>query len=281
MKKLNKALIILILLLAVIGILSYLVFYNQTEDLEVIFFDIGQGDSIFITTPSGQQILIDGGPDRTVLSKLGRAMPFYDHTIDLIILSHAHADHVAGLIEVLKKYEVKKIIYSPVQYSSNEFREWQDTIIEQGIETSIPLAGQVYNFGQASLEILYPLEDISGQKFDDVNDSSVIAKLTYQDSSFLFTGDASVEIEQELLEIYCNNDECPKLDSNILKIGHHGSKYSSSLEFLQAVTPDTAIIQSKTDNSYGHPHRLILKRLEGLGIEVLRNDEVGDIKIVK
>jgi len=262
---------------------------QQGQFLEVVFFDIGQGDSILIKTPSGHDILIDGGPDSTVLSKLGRNLPFYDHTIDLMILTHAHSDHVAGLVDVLKRYNVEKMLYTGVDHGSPDFIEWENLIEQKGIEMTMPVAGQVYQFEEVELEILYPFEDISAKEIKDLNDTSIVTRLEYQDTSFLLTGDASVEIEKELVE-FCNQDRSGdlsypqqqrcELQSDVLKVGHHGSKYSSFLEFLQVVDPEYAVIQSGEGNKFGHPHRLVLKRLEGLGIEVLRNDEVGDVEFL-
>ena len=255
------------------------------KNLKVYFLDVGQGDSILIRAPSGQNILIDGGPNNLVLEHLNNILPFWDRTIDLMILTHAHSDHVAGLVDVLKRYDVAKVLYTGVDHGSPDFIEWGSLIEQKGTEVAIPIAGQVYQFGEVDLEILYPFEDISEKEFKDLNDSSVVARLEYQDTSFLFTGDAPVSVAKEVLE-FCHEVKARalvypcKLESDVLKVGHHGSKYSSSLEFLQAVNPMYAVIQSAEDNKFGHPHRLILKRLEGLGVEILRNDEVGDVKVV-
>jgi competence protein ComEC len=274
--KTKKLLLFISGLLVICIVLFLLVWQQESKNLEVIFFDIGQGDSIFIKTPSHHTILIDGGPDSSVLAKVGRALPFYDHTIDVMILTHAHSDHVVGLVDVLKRYEVGLVLYTDVDHTSSDFIEWRDLIEEDDINYKIAMAGQEYEFGQASLEILYPFEYVGDQEFKDLNDSSIIVRLEYQDTSFLLTGDASVVVEEELL----NNYQDVELCSDVLKVGHHGSKYSSLLEFLQAVDPLLAVIQSGEGNKFGHPHRLVLKRLGGLGIEVLRNDEMGDIRMV-
>jgi len=274
--KTKKLLLFISGLLVICIVLFWLVWQQESKNLEVIFFDIGQGDSIFIKTPSHHTILIDGGPDSSVLAKVGRALPFYDHTIDVMILTHAHSDHVVGLVDVLKRYEVGLVLYTNVDHTSPDFIEWRDLIEENNINYKIAIAGQEYKFGQASLEILYPFEYVGDKEFKDLNDSSIIVRLEYQDTSFLLTGDASVVVEEELLEFYKEED----LASDVLKVGHHGSKYSSLLEFLRAVDPLLAVIQSGEGNRFGHPHRLVLKRLGGLGIEVLRNDEMGDIRMV-
>jgi len=273
-------------LLIISAFLLFLVYFNEQDSrLKVDFFDIGQGDSIFIRTPSHQNILIDGGPDSSVLSKLGRAMPFYDHTIDLMILTHAHSDHVAGLVEVVKRYKVEKVLYTGVPSGSADFLEWRELISQKEIATVKPVAGQVYKFGEVDLEILYPFEDISQKEFKDLNDTSIVTRLEYQDVSFVFTGDAPAGVEEEIIN-YCNQAAARvaaypcALKSKVLKIGHHGSKYSSSLEFLKTVSPQYAVIQSAQDNKFGHPHKITLNKLSGLGVQILRNDEEGDVELV-
>ncbi|MFA6098150.1 MAG: ComEC/Rec2 family competence protein [Patescibacteria group bacterium] len=318
----KKIFICLFGLLTVCCLLFALVWQSeQNKNLKIIFFDIGQGDSIYIRTPSQQDILIDGGSDSGVLAKLGRAMPFYDHTIDLMVLTHAHADHVAGLVEVLKRYKVRKVLYSGVEDSAPEFLEWERLINEKGVEMTIAKAGQEFIFDQAGMKVLYPTEDLRQNKFDDLNETSIVTQLVYQNTSFLFTGDAPVKVEKGLLEFYqqlgsgvlniaeasppalltpastssirsragrnakragasaypLEGAPANPLKSDVLKVGHHGSKYSSSLEFLQAVDPQYAVIQVGKDNKFGHPHEQVVKRLNGLGFNVLRNDLEGDI----
>jgi len=247
---------------------------GKNDSLEVIFFDVGQGDSILIKTPSHHNILIDGGPDAMALAKIGRTLPFYDQTIDLMVLTHAHSDHVAGLVEVLKRYEVEQVLYTGVDDAAADFKAWEKYIDKNGIEMTIAQAGQIFQFGEVNLEVLYPLVDISHQKFEDLNDSSIVARVVYQDNAILLTGDAPVSVEEEILA------SGAEIGSDILKVGHHGSKYSSSREFLEAVDSEYAVIQSGKGNKFGHPHLLTLRKLESMGAEILRNDELGDIKFV-
>ncbi len=264
-------------LLVIFFVLITVIWWQGRDDSELVvtFVDIGQGDCILIQTPSDNTILIDGGPDSGVLSKIGRALPFYYHTIDLIILTHAHSDHVAGLVDILKRYEVQSVVYSAINYSSPDYLEWQSLVQEKQIQSLFPIAGQMFQFGEVTLEVLFPLEDLSGDPPKDLNAMSVVARLEYQDTSFLLTGDATNEVEEQLLRTY----QASSLASDVLKVGHHGSKYSSSLEFLQAVSPEMAVIQVGEGNSFDHPHRLVLQRLDGLGISVFRNDLEGDIEM--
>ena len=252
-------------------------------NLEVVFFDVGQGDSIFIETKDGFQILIDGGPDLTVLEKLGEEMPFYDRTLDLIILTHPDHDHLFGLLEVLKRYQVRNILWTGVIKDEAEYREWEKSIREEGANIIIAQAGQriicslqkTHDRGNSAMgiffNILYPFESLEGQEVEDSNDTSVVARLIFNDNSFLFAGDISQKIELKLI------DQNQKLDSDILKIAHHGSKVSTSLEFLQAVSPETAVI-SVGENKWGHPAEEVLQRLEQFGIDILITKESGDIR---
>ncbi|MFA5134345.1 MAG: ComEC/Rec2 family competence protein [Patescibacteria group bacterium] len=247
----------------------------SSRELTVTFFDVGQGDSIFIQTPSRHTVLIDGGPDAGVLAKVGRRMPFYDRTIDLVILTHVHADHIAGLVPIIERYDVGTVLFSNIDYTSPEYRAWLETIDEKEIEAVSPRARLQYQFGEVDLEILYPFDEISGPFGGDINDTSVVARMQYGSTSFLFTGDASASVEGELLLQYGS----AALESDVLKVGHHGSKYSSSLEFLEVVGPRYAVVQVGEGNSFSHPHRMVMKRLEGLGISVYRTDELGDITL--
>lgn len=252
---------------------------NNPQALEVIFFDIGQGDAIFIETPQGRQILIDGGQDTGILEKLGDEMPFWDRTIDLVILTHPEHDHYGGLIEVLKNYKVENILWTGVLRNTSEYKEWQKTIKEeeeQGAQIRIARAGQLIHLGNQSnryMEVLYPFEDLEGQEIKNTNNTSIIIRLVFKNNSFLFTGDAYQSVEKKLLENEID------VDSDVLKVGHHGSKTSSSEEFIKQVSPDIAVISAGKDNPYHHPHQETLKTLEKYGIKILRTDLNNDIKL--
>ena len=241
----------------------------SSSNLEVVFFDVGQGDSIFVETLSGFQVLIDGGPDLTVLEKLGEEMSFYDRTIDLLILTHPDRDHLFGLLEVLKRYEIKNILWTGVVKDTAEWEEWKRLIGEEGANIMIAKAGQRIDLSEnIYLFILYPFESLEGQEAKYANDTSIVAELVFNDVSFLFTGDISKKIEKQL-----------SVDSDILKVAHHGSKTSSCLEFIEAVSPDIAVI-SVGENNWGHPNPEVLSNLEEFGIQVLTTKNYGDIKIV-
>lgn len=263
--------------LSLLSVLVWIAVFAVRPDykLHVDFFDVGQGDVAFITTPEKTQILIDGGPDSAVLSKLGRAMPFFDRTIDLVVLSHPHLDHLSGLIEVLKRYKVKKVLLSEVTHSSEAYKAFADVLKQKNIPTITAVAGQkILLDDYARLQILYPPASMQGQLFDDLNESSVVARLSFGESDFLFTGDAPKQEEEEVLASGFD------VGAEVLKVGHHGSRFSTGGEFLAAVNPKFAVISAGAKNKYGHPYEETLALLKSLGIKALRTDLEGDIEFV-
>jgi len=267
----RKPVLVILGVLFGLNVLAWLAVWDLSQDnLTVTFFDVGQGDAIFIETPQNQQILIDGGPTSIILEKLGREMPFWDRTIDLIILTHPEHDHMAGLIEVLKRYQVGNILWTGVVRDTAEYKEWQKLIKEEGAKIYIAQAGQQIEGGPTSINILYPLESLEGQESKDSNNTSIVARLVFGENSFLFTGDAPQSVEKKLLET--------AIDSDILKIGHHGSKTSSAQDFIGVVSPEVTVISAGKDNKYGHPAPEVLQKLSG--VKILRTDLDGDIKII-
>lgn len=268
-------------LLAALGICAilvwYAVFYFESQgNLIVTFFDVGQGDSIFIESAEGYQVLIDGGPSTQVVSKLGRRMPFWDRTLDRVILTHPDKDHIAGLVEVLKKYSVDGIIWTGVKHSSAIYQEWVRLIEEKKVPEFFAEKGYVIHFGNGvRFEILAPFESFKGKSAKETNDTSIVGMLIHGDNTFLLTGDSEKITEYRLLL------ESPQaIDADVLKVGHHGSKTSSSQEFLQFVSPDIAVIQVGARNRYGHPTQEVLDRLAALGAHIVRTDIDGDVTLI-
>ena len=242
--------------------------------LKVYFFDVGQGDSIFIETPNGNQVLIDGGPDNSVLSELAKAMPFYDRAIDVVIATHPHADHIMGLIGVLERYEVANVIGAKNKYVSPVFERWRGTVKEENTNEVEAVAGKVIDLGnEITLTILTPFKSYDGAILKNPHEANVTALLQYKSFQALLTGDMEMPLERQLL--LSGGD----ISADVLKIGHHGSKTSSSDSFLSSVNPEIAVIQVGK-NSYGHPTREVLERLEKSGIKYYRNDLDGTIKVV-
>jgi len=243
---------------------------QSSRVLKVDFFDIGQGKAIFIEEPGGNQILIDGGPDNSVLTKLSAAMPFYDRQIDVLILTHPDADHLSGLIEVAKRYDIGQIIETGIVDKTPENQAWEKTIKDKNIKVIYAQGGQIIKAGEnAVLKILFPNRSLVGESPSNTNSSSIVARLDYGQNSFLFTGDTESQAEAFLVGSGAN------IDVDVLDVSHHGSKNATGEEFLNAVTPDVAVIQVGANNRYGHPAPETLQRLNG--IKIFRTDKDGDV----
>jgi len=250
---------------------------SKVNNLKVYYLDIGQGDAIFVETPLHHQILIDGGPGLAILGKLQKIMPFYDKSIDLIIATHPDKDHIEGLLNVLQRYKIDYILWTGIIRSGPLYSKWLSLLSEsEGKGTKIIKAklNQEIICGNVIIDTLHPFEDLTGENFGSQdNDTGIVSRLAFGENSFLFTADVSTKVEKNLIEAGIN------LASDVLKVAHHGSKYSSSEEFLWNVKPKIAVI-SVGKNSYGHPTSETLQKLENFGIHILRMDIGGDIKII-
>lgn len=241
--------------------------------IKIEFFDVGQGSAIFIDAGNGNQILIDGGPSNAILAKMGEVLPIFDRRIEMLILTHPDADHLNGLIEVLRRYEVGRILETGIADDSAEYGVWHNLIRQKNIPLVLARAGEVIGLADnLAIEILYPLAEIAGQDFGDkTNKTSIVGKIFYGQNEILFVGDAE-EMEEQAL-IWSKAD----LRADILVVGHHGSRQASSAAFLVAVAPQTAVIQVGEKNRYGHPAPEVLERLTAVGASIFRTDKIGDI----
>lgn len=255
--------------LMVISLATYLFANRHDGKLHLYFLDVGQGDSIFVEAPSGEQILIDGGSGNKVIYELAEIMPFFDRSIDWVVLTHPDMDHVGGLIDVLKRYEVEKVLITGVNSESSYYIEFLKAT--KGAEVVIADGGE-FNVGNVEFDILYPFENVFSERFLKGNDSSIVMKMVYEDVKVLLTGDVELDGEIELLEAGVD------LRADILKVGHHGSATSSSVEFLEAVGADVFVIQCGKDNRFKHPHKEVLDRLKSG--EVFRTDLDGRVEFV-
>ncbi len=259
-----------ILALACLSVWSLVLAHRETNVLKVYFLDIGQGDSIFIDSPTHGRILLDGGPTNKVLSELGQILPFGDKRIDVMIESHPDADHITGLVGVLKNYKVGAFLEPGVNSANHVHVTLEDEVKAENVPKLIARRGMNVDFGDgAKLTILFPNQDVTNW---DTNDASIVAKLTYGDKSFLLTGDSTKKAEYILLGL-----NSAILKSDVLKAGHHGSKYSTSLIYAQAVAPEYAIISAGTNNKYGHPSKEALSVLNQVGAKILATETAGGL----
>ena len=260
------------------GLCTFVFFWAaQTSALRVHFFDVGQGDASLIITPGGREVLIDtGASPHTIDKKLAERRPFFDRSIDLVILTHPDKDHVAGAATILRNYAVGGVIMPHVAKDEEFFEDIMRVVQERHIPVLYAEAGNRVRIDEEIyFDILWPPKE--GEKVfpaSDTNDMSIVARLVYNNDTFLFTGDLE-ERGERLLGIFGAS-----LNAEVLKVGHHGSSTSTSEDFLARVHPHLAIISAGTKNPYGHPHHEILERLTNTGIETLRTDENGDIILV-
>ena len=263
---------LLVVDLIILGYWSVLINGNIPEgNLRVVFLDIGQGDAALIQTSEQQNILVDGGPDKNIIYKLDQYIPFNNRKIDLVILTHLDSDHLTGLIEVLKRYPVKKIISNGLKGFDSITLEWERLIQKKNIPqqiADIPL--NIMLDDKTLIEFLWPNQNLLKESKGDDNFTSLVFKLIHGNNSFLFTGDVPKEVEEVL--VATEKD----LKADVLKAGHHGSKYSSTKEFLSKVEPKYGVI-SCGENNFGHPSLRVLKNLENVNAEILRTDQLGDI----
>lgn len=257
-------------------VLNFLLFFfiggTKLGELKIYFFDVGQGDSIFIETEDDKQVLIDGGPDNKLIQRLSEAMPFWDRTIDLVILTHTDNDHLVGLLEVLKRYKVKGIIETGIECVKPECMIWKKLKEkEEAANILVKLGEAVILDKNTKILILNPFENLSDKKVSKTNNTSIVVKLIYGDYSILLTGDIEKQIEEKL--VLAGID----IDTDYLKLPHHGSKTSTTEEFLENTSPLMAFISLGRDNPYGHPHQEVTERLEKRSIKYYRTDELGTI----
>jgi len=237
------------------------------KDLTVTFIDVGQGDAILVRSLNGSTMLIDAGPPTygqkivNYLKKAGIS------SIDIFVVTHPHADHIGGALDVLNNFDVGKVYDPAYPHTSKTYENFLLAIDRKNIDYKVARRGGTIPFDDSvSVRILHP-----GKVMDDGNNSSIVLKLDYGSVSFVFAGDAEVEAEQEILRHYNS------IPAEVLKVGHHGSSTSTSSAFLSAVSPDYAVIMVGVDNPYGHPHSETLSKLKAAGVKVYRTDLHGTV----
>ncbi|MEK7505604.1 MAG: MBL fold metallo-hydrolase [Patescibacteria group bacterium] len=271
--RLGLVLVLFIFLFSTNALLWSRLLFSADKYLTVAFLDIGQGDSILIESPTGNRILVDAGPGKAVLSELAEVLPWNDRKLDILLGTHPDQDHVGGFVHILPVYRTRYFLEPGVQKSTKIWDSLKLRVEEYGLKDIIVRRGYLIDLGGGvQLETLYPDRDVRAVK--DTNDGSIVAKLSYKDRTFLLTGDATLLVESRLLS-YASSE----LKSDVLKVGHHGSRTSSGDKFISAVSPDYAVISVGEKNSYGHPHPDVLSRLQKFVPGIFRTDKEGRILI--
>ncbi len=240
-----------------------------SNNLNLYFLDVGQGDSELIKLPGNVKLLIDGGPDKKVLSSLANNLSSTDRYIDFIILSHPQLDHFSGLISVLERYKVGIFVYNGEDGEGEAWKELLEVIKNKNIPMVVLRGGDSINYKDNKLVFLSPVGEID--KSSELNDTALVLELMSGGIKTLFTADVGFDIENYLVKKY-------DLDIDILKVGHHGSKYSTSTAFLNEATPNISIIEVGK-NTYGHPTKETLNKLVGIGSSIYRSDLQGAVHI--
>jgi len=237
------------------------------DELKVHFIDVGQADSILIQEANGNNMLIDAGNNSDSDFVVNYIKEQGIDSLDYIIGTHPHEDHIGGLYAVINTFNVGKIIMPKVSNNTKTFEDVLMAVKNKNLKVTSPVSGQTYELGNATFKILGPNCDV----YDSLNNYSIVIYLEFGETSFVFTGDAETESENEMIK----NDYDLKAD--VLKAGHHGSTTSSSAAFIKAIAPKYSVISVGKDNSYGHPDSIILNRLKTMNVKVLRTDESGTI----
>lgn len=292
-KALQKTLLVvaglLILANAVVWQAFFVSRHQKTSDLlTVAFLDIGQGDAIYIEAPNGNQVVVDGGPTAKVLPELGSLMSWQDKTLDMIVITNPDKDHIAGFVDVLKRFDVTYLLEPGTENKSLVNSEVHNLAEEKGVKGLLARRGMEIVLDEKAgvlLTVLFPDHDVSKETS---NDGSIVMRLTYGETEVMLTGDAPSGVEKHLLAIstpkvlsvtgaFSTTSADLRLESDILKVGHHGSKTSTSKEFVAALKSQFAVISSGKDNKYGHPSPETLDTLGQFPLEVLRTDQRGTI----
>ncbi len=234
------------------------------EELEVYFLDVGQADSILIRNKD-KNMLIDAGNNNDGDYLVSYFKSIGIEKFDYVVGTHAHEDHIGGMDNIIDNFEIGKFYMPDKITTTKTFRDVLDALERKQIKFNVPEIGDELSFGDVNIRVIYVSSD------DELNDTSIVLKLTYKDISMLFMGDASTKVEEKIL--------LQDLKSDVLKVGHHGSIYSTSEDFIKEVEPKISIIEVGKNNNYGHPRYEVIERLKNIGSKVYRTDEDGTIKV--
>lgn len=268
--------LLLLALLLLNAAVWYLWFHPAPPRLRVSVLDIGQGDSILVQGPTGVQMLVDGGPDQSVLRQLPKEMGLFDRSIDMVVETHPDKDHIAGLADVLDRYMVSYFMSPGIPGTTAVSQRVDETVAhESNIHTFTARRGmRIHLGGGAYADILYPDHDVSK---GETNEGSIVMHLVYGSTSFMLTGDAPSDVEDHLIELDAHDGELP---TTVLKAGHHGSKYSTDDAWLAALHPQYVAISAGANNTYGHPNSETIARIKNEGAKILSTIDLGTLRFV-
>ena len=262
--------LLLFLITCSILLWSIVIRENRSGVLTVTFLNVGQGNATFIESPTGVQVIIDGGPNKILMREISAVKPWYDRHVDALIVTNPDRDHYEGFFGLLDKYSVDVFMESGIQDTSAEFKSLQQKLSNKKIPDILARRGQVIDIGGgAYIKILFPDRDVSGLAS---NNASIVARLVYGNTSLLLQGDSPQAMENYLASL-----DSADLKSDLIEVGHHGSRTSSSDIYIKAVSPKYAIISAETGNSYGHPHKETLEVLDKFGVQTLATCKMGRI----
>ena len=265
-------------MLAVVKYGATVFLWRLPEKLRLVTLDVGQGDAVLLEIPkSNVQILFDGGPDSGIIDKLMSVLPPGDRTIDVIVLTHPHDDHLQGILDLLDVYRAGLIIETGATSDSPAGIVFKERIQELDIPVLKAIRGQKIFFGgSSSITVLHPFLAHDAE-FDNINDSSIVALVEHRGQHIFLTGDLETTGEKEMFAYIQSHGLEDAMQSSVIKIAHHGSRTGTSDKLLEMVDPKKAIVSSGKDNKFGHPHEETLKKLKERGIEIRRTDKEGDI----
>lgn len=237
----------------------------EDDGLEVHFMDAGQADSVLLIN-SNKAMLIDAGDTDAENIIIPYIKNLGIEKLDVVIFTHPHKDHIGSGSKVIESFDIGKIYMSSKTTTTKTFEKLLDSIELKGVDLIIPNVGDKIEFGNCDVTVLGPVKE-----YNEINDNSIVVKVDYDDTEFLFTGDMEENSEKDIIDTFVN------LDVDVLKVAHHGSETSSSYVFLKEVSPKYAVISCGIDNDYNHPHEKILNRLNDVGAEIFRTDNMGTI----
>ena len=269
----QKSKILFTLAIIFVGLGLLLIFQSRyLGKLRIIACDVGQGDGILIITPKGKQAVIDGGPGSKIIDCLSSKMPFWDRTVEMMVLTHPQKDHMEGLLTILARYKVKTVIFSGVKNNSALYQAWLGALNGENAKVYNPRAGDRLVLDRVAIDVLWPsfakASEWQANLPSDLNETSIVLRVIRDKFCVYLTGDIPKETLETLIDKPCQ----------VLKLSHHGSKTGTNQAIIDLAKPAVAIIQVGK-NSFGHPHKEVLDLLQSIGVKILRNDTNGIIEI--